>query len=223
MLIDYKYYMWYNINMTKKKTTTKKRTTKKSVKKATPYAAVKRKTGGAVLKSAKITIGERTEIVGRIEKLVWTNEDHSWSVIKFKPKKGAIFTAKGSLIEVTPGTPLKLYGTWIETDFGEQFDVDMSEITYTDATREAVVNILSSSFLTGSGETKANLIYDKFGKDTFTIIEFNPERLTEVYGIGEYTAATLHDSYMKNKCKMDFAVSVSFHFFFTNTKWTFAA
>ena len=72
--------MWYNINMTKKKTTTKKRTTKKSVKKATPYAAVKRKTGGAVLKSAKITIGEKTEIVGRIEKLVWTNEDHSWSV-----------------------------------------------------------------------------------------------------------------------------------------------
>lgn len=90
VLIDYKYYMWYNINMTKKKTTTKKRTTKKSVKKATPYAAVKRKTGGAVLKSAKITIGEKTEIVGRIEKLVWTNEDHSWSVIKFKPKKGAI-------------------------------------------------------------------------------------------------------------------------------------
>lgn len=205
VLIDYKYYMWHNINMTKKKTTTKKRTTKKSVKKATPYAAVKRKTGGAVLKSAKITIGEKTEIVGRIEKLVWTNEDHSWSVIKFKPKKGAIFTAKGSLIEITPGMPLKLYGTWIETDFGEQFDVDMSEITYTDATREAVVNILSSSFLTGSGETKANLIYDKFGKDTFTIIEFNPERLTEVYGIGEYTAATLHDSYMKNKCKMELA------------------
>lgn len=197
--------MWYNINMTKKKVTTKKRTTKKSAKKVTPYEKVKRKTDGAVLKSVKSVIGEKAEVVGRIEKLVWTNEDHSWSVIKFKPKKGAIFTAKGSIIEITPGTPLKLYGTWIDTDFGEQLDVYMSEITYTDATRDAVVQILSSSFLTGSGETKANLIYDKFGKDTFTIIEYNPERLTEVYGIGKYTAASLHDSYMKNKCKMELA------------------
>ena len=54
--------------------------------------------------------------------------------------------------------------------------------------REGIVKYLSSGLIKGIGEVTANNIYDKFGEDTFGVIENNPMQLVRVKGISQRKA-----------------------------------
>ncbi len=127
---------------------------------------------------------------GSVENIVFRNEENHYTVARFRPNDaGRLFrddlmTIVGILPGIHVGELLTVEGEW-ENDprYGRQLHIT----TFTQrlpASREGIIRYLSSGLIKGIGPKKAKLIVDHFGEQTLAIIEQQPERLSEVKGIG---------------------------------------
>src|SRR5438270_1138421 len=127
---------------------------------------------------------------GSVENIVFRNEDNHYTVARFRPNdNGRLFrddltTIVGVLPGIQPGELLTVEGEW-ENDprYGRQLHVT-SFTQRLPASTEGMIRYLSSGLIKGIGPKKAKLIVDHFGEQTLAIIEQQPERLSEVKGIG---------------------------------------
>ena len=127
---------------------------------------------------------------GSVESIVFRNEDNHYTVARFRLNdSGRLFrddltTIVGTMPGIHVGELLRVEGEW-ESDprYGRQLHVT-SFIQRLPASTEGMVRYLSSGLIKGIGPKKAQLIVDHFGEQTLAIIEQQPERLSEVKGIG---------------------------------------
>jgi exodeoxyribonuclease V alpha subunit len=124
-------------------------------------------------------------IFGLLEKISYHNEENDFVVAKLREKeKKELTTIVGNLSGVNPGESLKLTGKWVQNKrFGEQFQVESFEVTVP-ATLHGIQKYLASGLIQGIGPIMSERIVEKFGLHTLEVIEKNPERLSEVEGIG---------------------------------------
>ena len=124
-------------------------------------------------------------IEGVLERITYANDENGWSVVKIEvPGRRDLVTAVGNLLGVQPGESLRLHGYWTEDRrFGEQFRVD-SYVTVQPATLVGIEKYLGSGLVRGIGHVMAQRLVKRFGLETLEVIEFHPDRLTEVEGIG---------------------------------------
>src|SRR5579883_34353 len=129
-------------------------------------------------------------IEGSVESIVFRNEDNHYTVARFRsdtrghPSRGELTTIVGALPGVQVGELLSIEGEW-ENDprYGRQLHV-VSFVQRLPATPEGMVRYLSSGLIKGIGPKKAQKIVDHFGEQTLAILEQQPERLSEVKGLG---------------------------------------
>lgn len=128
---------------------------------------------------------QRESIEGTIERITYANEETGWSVVRIEvPGRRELVTAVGNLLGVQPGESLRLHGRWItDRRFGEQFRAD-SYVSIQPATLVGIRKYLGSGLVRGIGKVMAGRLVEKFGIETLEVIEFHPERMTEVEGIG---------------------------------------
>ena len=127
---------------------------------------------------------------GSVENIVFRNEDNQYTVARFRLNDaGRLFrddltTIVGVLPGIHVGELLSVEGEW-ENDpkYGRQLHV-ATYIQRLPASVEGMTRYLSSGLIKGIGPKKAKLIVDHFGEQTLAIIEQQPERLSEVKGIG---------------------------------------
>ncbi len=127
---------------------------------------------------------------GSVENIVFRNEDNHYTVARFRLNDtGRLFrddlmTIVGTLPDVHVGELLTVEGEW-ENDarYGRQLHVK-SFTERLPASSEGITRYLGSGLIKGIGPKKAKLIVDHFGEQTLAIIEQQPERLSEVKGIG---------------------------------------
>ena len=126
-----------------------------------------------------------TTLEGVLERIVFSNEENAWSVVKLQvPGYRDLVTAVGNLLAVQPGENLRLSGSWInDPKYGRQFRV-ASYQTVVPATLNGVEKYLGSGLIRGIGKVMAARMVAAFGMETLDVIENRPERLTEVEGIG---------------------------------------
>lgn len=125
---------------------------------------------------------EYVKLTGSVENVVFSNRDTGFTVLDLSVGEDLICVV-GSLFDVEPGEELLLTGYYdTHKTYGMQFKAQMCERSLP-ATANAIVKYLSSGIVKGIGAATARRIVDKFGSDTFRIIEENPARLTEVTGI----------------------------------------
>jgi exodeoxyribonuclease V alpha subunit len=126
-----------------------------------------------------------TTLEGVLERIVFSNEENAWSVVKLQvPGYRDLITAVGNLLGVQPGENLRLSGSWInDPKYGRQFRV-ASYATVVPATLNGVEKYLGSGLIRGIGKVMAARMVAAFGMETLDVIENRPERLTEVEGIG---------------------------------------
>ncbi len=130
------------------------------------------------------------KLEGSVESIVFRNEDNHYTVARFRPDdrghllRDDLTTIVGALPGVQVGELLSIDGEW-ETDprYGRQLHV-MSFVQRLPATPEGMVRYLSSGLIKGIGPRKARKIVDHFGEQTLAILEQQPERLSEVKGLG---------------------------------------
>src|SRR5687767_13666429 len=127
---------------------------------------------------------------GVVERLTYHNEETGYTVAKLVPEqsarrgKGYELTVVGNMMGVNVGESVELSGRWtVHTDYGRQFQVEQMR-TVLPATVAGIEKYLGSGLIKGVGPEMAKRIVRHFGASTLEIIEQQPQRLTEVPGIG---------------------------------------
>ena len=128
-------------------------------------------------------------ITGYIDHIIFRNEDNGYTVMVLKGvSEEDELTCVGSFPVVTQGASVELEGNFTQHPvYGKQFQaVRLTEKMPEDAL--AMERYLGSGAIKGIGAALAGRIVRHFGDDTFQIVENEPERLSEVKGIGEKKA-----------------------------------
>ena len=111
---------------------------------------------------------------------------------------GEMTTAVGCLPHIHEGEYVRLFGAWTQHKlYGRQFAATAVE-TRLPNTAESIRLFLASGLLKGVGDALAGRIVDKFGEETFDIIENTPELLAEVKGISKRMAENIAESFMEH-------------------------
>lgn len=134
---------------------------------------------------------------GSIEEIIFRNEDNGYTVAVLSHNENGFddyTTIVGTLSDARVGLCLKLEGKITTNKYGEQFAFDSYEVIYP-SSLNGIKKYLSSGLIKGIGPVTANLIVDKFKEDTLTIIEFNPNLLSQIKGISKKKAESISNAF----------------------------
>lgn len=138
------------------------------------------------------------EVQGTIYDVVFRNEQNGYTVLELEQDK-EFFTLVGYFSFLNIGETIKAYGSWVRhPDYGNQFKVD-TYTSVTPATTNGIEKYLASGLIPGIGPHTAKKLVEKFGLDTLDIIQYNPDRLIEVEGIGQKKAEKIYEAFQEQK------------------------
>ncbi|MEG1193265.1 MAG: ATP-dependent RecD-like DNA helicase [Clostridia bacterium] len=139
-------------------------------------------------------MAEMAEVEGVVEEVVFRNDQNGFTVMSVKAGREHV-TCVGVIPAVSAGERLKLQGTWSEhRDYGRQLKVSTCE-SVRPTTRTGIEKYLGSGVIRGVGPATAKLIVHEFGESALSVLDTQPERLTEISGIGPKRAAMIEESY----------------------------
>jgi exodeoxyribonuclease V alpha subunit len=122
---------------------------------------------------------------GTIERITYHNEENGYSVVQLLPDgQSTTVTVVGNMLGINVGESVALGGAWVaHAQYGRQFKAETVQ-TVLPATVAGIERYLGSGLIKGIGPVTAKRIVRKFGAETLTVIEQEPERLLEVLGVG---------------------------------------
>ena len=148
-------------------------------------------------------------ITCRFERQSYKNSGNSYTVAVYRttekdkvPKeavkaergKWASFTATGMELPDLEDVEIQLEGKWEDRErFGKQLNVEWSRVLLPKS-RKGIINYLSS-MVKGIGPVTAEKIVDQFGRETFAVLDKEPERLLEIRGITRAKLESILESY----------------------------
>lgn len=130
--------------------------------------------------------GTTTEgLAGSIERVTFHNPDSGFAVLRLKVKgRTELVSVVGHLPSAAAGEYVEAQGWWvIDKEHGQQFKANTMRTTHP-SSPEGIEKYLGSGFIKGIGPHFAKKLVQSFGERVFEVIEKQPERLTEVRGIG---------------------------------------
>lgn len=134
-----------------------------------------------------------------VEHLMYVREDE-YTVARMSADGVPGFVASGrALAGIQPGETLRLTGDWSEhARYGVRFAVATCE-RVVPATVRAIRVYLGSGLIRGIGPRLAHAIVDHFGDATLTVIDTEPQRLTEVINIGPARQAQIVQAWQEQQ------------------------
>ena len=130
------------------------------------------------------------KITGIIENVVFHNSTNLFTVLEVNIN-GEIVTAVGTVSEPAPGEEMTLTGEWGSHDvFGRQFKIASYERSLPDTTAK-LYRYLASGAVKGIGPKTALKIIERFGEDSFRVLEAEPEKLAVIRGISKPQALNI--------------------------------
>ena len=137
-------------------------------------------------------------IKGTVEHIVFRNSSNGYTVAHFDID-GDLVTVVGNFDELNHGEYLKLTGYWSEhKNYGDQFTMETYAMEIPTST-DGITRYLASGILPGIGEKTAKAIVARFGEETLDILDNNPQRLSEIKGIGKKTLAAIKEVYHEQR------------------------
>jgi exodeoxyribonuclease V alpha subunit len=151
-------------------------------------------------------------VEGTLERVTYVNEENGWSVVKVHvPGRADPVTAVGSLLGAQPGESLRLSGRWVQDKkYGEQLRVE-SYLTVKPATLVGMEKYLGSGLVRGVGKVMAARLVKHFEFATLDIIDQDPDRLTEVDGIGPKRKARVIAAWAEQKAVKEVMLFLQSH------------
>lgn len=140
-----------------------------------------------------------TRASDKIEALVldvsFRNEENGFTVLQVRLDDGRRVAAVGVMPELAGGERVALTGEWSEhPQYGRQIRVTLCE-AHAPTTLSGIERYLGSGLLRGVGPATARQIVERFGEDTLDILQYAPERLREISGIGAKRARRIAESF----------------------------
>ena len=145
----------------------------------------------------ELTGNKKTEsISGTVEHITYTNSSNGYTVAVLKTTDDS-FTIVGTMPFLSAGDFVNLTGFFdTHPTYGPQFKVSSFEKT-TPSDSISILRYLSSGAIKGVGPATARSIVERFGDRALTIIETEPERLSEIRGISLDKAIKIGEEYKK--------------------------
>ena len=140
---------------------------------------------------------ELTELSGSIAGILYQNEENGYTILRMEVDDGSEATVLGCIPYAAPGELITAQGSWVRhPQHGEQFKAEYVERTMPE-TAEAIYQYLAGRTVKGVGPATASLLVTRFGADTLNVLEFHPEKLTEVKGISAQKAKEISRQFKK--------------------------
>ncbi len=139
---------------------------------------------------------EKNEVLkGTIENIVYRNESNDYTVMEIVDDEENLVCAVGVIPMSYEGEIVTLSGHWTyHKEFGKQFAFDSFNKSLPDDV-DGIFKYLSSGTIKGVGPVTALKIVNRFGADTFDVIEHRPEWLADISGITRKKAAAISESF----------------------------
>ena len=135
------------------------------------------------------------KVSGVVENVVYKNENNDYTVFEVVDEENRLFTAVGIIPMVSEGENVVLEGQWIyHKEFGKQFSFVSYEKSLPKEI-DGIIQYLSGKSIKGIGPVTAVKIANRFGMDTFDVIENHPEWLTDISGITRKKAIAISESF----------------------------
>ncbi|MCY4080842.1 MAG: AAA family ATPase [Caldilineaceae bacterium] len=163
---------------------------------------------------------ETQEILrGVIERITFHNEDNGYTVAKLAPenptfqlphwqKEAAVV---GEMVGVAVGEAVELRGRWENhRQYGKQFAVDEMR-SVLPATVAGIEKYLGSGLVKGVGPVTAKRIVAHFGAETLDIVDNDPQRLSEVGGVGRKRVSMIVAGWVEKKAIKEVMIFLQGH------------
>ncbi|MDE0310927.1 MAG: AAA family ATPase [Caldilineaceae bacterium] len=156
---------------------------------------------------------------GVIERITFHNEENGYTVAKLTPenptsqlphwqKEAAVV---GEMVGVAVGEAVELRGQWeTHRQYGKQFLVDEMR-SVLPATVAGIEKYLGSGLVKGVGPVTAKRIVDHFGAGTLDIIDNDPQRLSEVGGVGRKRVSMIVAGWVEKKAIKEVMIFLQGH------------
>jgi len=121
-----------------------------------------------------------------LERVTYANEETGYTIARVATERSGrdLLTVVGPLLGAQVGESLRLTGRWTSHPrYGRQFEV-RTYATVLPATIQGIQRYLGSGLIKGIGPVMAERMVAHFGTDILRVIEEEPQRLTEVPGVG---------------------------------------
>lgn len=135
------------------------------------------------------------EISGTIENVVYRNESNDYTVMEIADGDNNLIVAVGTIPMAFEGERVVLRGAYtFHKEFGRQFAFESFEKMLPEEVDD-ILRYLSSRTVKGIGPVTALKIVNRFGTESFDVIENHPEWLADVPGITLKKAAVISESF----------------------------
>ncbi len=132
---------------------------------------------------------------GAVSAVVYQNYENGYAVLRLNLGGGQTVTVVGTIPLPAVGERLMVTGKWsTHSNYGRQFEAEFLERLMPQTSVE-ILNYLSSRVIKGIGPRTASRIVEMFGDQTLTIMEREPERLSEVPGISREKARKIGEEF----------------------------
>jgi exodeoxyribonuclease V alpha subunit len=156
-------------------------------------------------------------LAGTIERIVFRNPETGFTVARLLPDdQGRLFrseltTLVGTLPGINAGELIEVTGEWeLHPQHGRHLRV-VSFIPHSPVTPIGLKRYLASGIIKGVGPRMAERIVDHFGEQTLAILELEPERLTEVHGLGTQLRARIVEGWARQQDIRDIMLFLQGH------------
>src|SRR5918993_4129256 len=151
-------------------------------------------------------------LAGTVERVTYHNAENGFAVLKVQTRgKRDLVTVVGHAASVMEGEWITASGSWVsDRTHGVQFKAQTLSTTPPTGA-QGIEKYLASGQMRGIGPAMAKRIVAAFGEATFDIIEANPERLTEVSGIGPWRAAKIVAGWAEQKAVREIMIFLHAH------------
>ena len=155
---------------------------------------------------------DREALSGVVERVVFHNPENGFAVMRVRVRgRGQPVAVVGRLPVVSQGETIQASGSWRnDPSHGVQFQAQRLAVSPPDSL-EGMRRYLGSGRVQGVGPKMARRLVKAFGEDVFEVIENEPERLTEVPGIGPKRAKSLSEGFKDQKAVRDIMVFLQTH------------
>jgi len=135
---------------------------------------------------------------GTVHSVIFQNAENGYTVLRLLTEEGEAVTVVGCIPCAAPGEHLTVTGVWERhPQHGEQLRAEELERSLPED-EEEIFNYLSSGICKGVGPATARNIVDRFGLETFDILETAPERLTSVKGVTARKAQEIAEGFRRH-------------------------
>ena len=136
------------------------------------------------------------KIKGTVEFIQFRNEQNGFTVCQISVGKELV-TATGIMPYTEPGEMIVAEGSYkVHPVFGEQFQIESFTKIMPEGT-DAIYKYLASGAVKGIGPVSAEKIVDKFGEDTFDVLQNHPEWLSDIKGISPKKALQIGETFSR--------------------------